>query len=237
MLGIIGAMDREISSLLAQMENVEEASVGYTRYWSGRLAGVPVCVARCGIGKVHAAVCALGMILRFQPDALVNIGVAGALREGLQVGDVVTAQSAVQHDIDTTPIGDPLGLISGPNIVHIPCDETLSQMLTEAAQDCGIPAVRAAIATGDQFIATVEKKDFLSAAFDAAACDMEGGAIAQCCYEMGVPFAAMRAISDTRLGDGREYGEKADFACEREQRVLKRFMEKYKQTGEVNCHG
>ena len=237
MLGIIGAMDREISALIEKMDRVEEASVGYTRYWSGLLKGVPVCLARCGIGKVHAAVCALGMILRYQPSALLNIGVAGALRDGLQVGDMVAADSAVQHDIDTTPIGDPLGLISGPNIVHVPCDEGLADMLAQAAEQCGFSVRRAAIATGDQFIAALEKKDQLSAAFGAAACDMEGGAIAQCCYEMGVPYAALRAISDTRLGDGREYGEKADFACEREQRVLEKFMELYKQRGEEKQHG
>ncbi len=237
MLGIIGAMDREISALIEKMDHVEEASVGYTRYWSGLLKGVPVCLARCGIGKVHAAVCALGMILRYQPSALLNIGVAGALRDELQVGDMVAADSAVQHDIDTTPIGDPLGLISGPNIVHVPCDEGLTDMLAQAAEQCGFSVHRAAIATGDQFIAAPEKKDQLSAAFGAAACDMEGGAIAQCCYEMGVPYAALRAISDTRLGDGREYGEKADFACEREQRVLEKFMELYKQRGEEKQHG
>ena len=73
---------------------------------------------------------------------------------------------------------------------------------------------QAAIATGDQFITGTEKKDFLSESFDAAACDMEGGAIAQCCYEMGVPYAACRCISDTRLGDGREYLDLCHKACE-----------------------
>lgn len=237
MLGIIGAMDREIADLLKKMDHAEEASVGFTRYWSGELKGVRVCLARCGIGKVHAAVCALGMILRYQPEALLNIGVAGALRDEMQVGDMAVAGSAVQHDIDTTPIGDPLGLISGPNIVHVPCDEALSDLLVRAAGQCGFAVHRGAIATGDQFIADLKKKDQLRDAFGAAACDMEGGAIAQCCYETGVKYAALRAVSDTRLGDGREYGEKADFACEREQTVLEKFMELYKQSGEEKQHG
>lgn len=237
MLGIIGAMDMEIDLLLKRMENAEESRVGYTVFHAGTLSGVPVCLARCGIGKVHAALCAQGMLLRYPVEAMLNIGVAGALREGLAVGDLVIASSCVQHDIDTTPIGDPPGLISGPNIVHVPCDGELVSLLEQAAAQCGFKAVEAAIATGDQFIAGIEKKDALSRDFGAAACDMEGGAIAQCCYEMGVPFAAFRAISDTRGGDGREYAEKAAFACAREQKLLPHFLSLYLNAGKERRHG
>ena len=236
MLGIIGAMDQEVDALRCAMEHMQETQIGYTRYFTGTLEGVPVCLARCGIGKVHAALCALGMLLSQPVDALLNIGVAGALRDSLGIGDIVIARSAVQHDMDTTPIGDPLGLISGPNIVHIPCDEGLSHLLQEAAEEAGLTTQQASIATGDQFIADLEKKDFLSDFFDAAACDMEGGAIAQCCYEMGVPYAACRAISDTRQGDGREYAEKAGEACRKEEKLLRAFLPRYQaaQEGKTN---
>ena len=237
MLGIIGAMDLEIEPLKSALKNPQEHQIGYTRYFTGELDGVSVCLARCGIGKVHAAMCALGMILRFPVDALLNIGVAGALRDSLGIADLVIAQSAVQHDMDTTPIGDPLGLISGPNIVYMPCDERLSALLFQAAADAGLRAERAAIATGDQFIASLEKKNFLADTFGAAACDMEGGAIAQCCYEMNVPYAAVRAISDTRLGDGREYAEKAGEACRAEAKLLRRFLELFAAKKEVPHHG
>ena len=237
MLGIIGAMDREVGFLTDAMEETSQRQIGYTRYTSGRLWGVPVCLARCGIGKVHAALCAQGMILLCGADALLNIGVAGALRDSLAIGDLVIARSAVQHDMDTTPIGDPPGLISGPNLVHMPCDEALSALLVQAAMEAGLKAERAAIATGDQFIVGTEKKDFLSQAFDAAACDMEGGAIAQCCYEMNIPYAAVRAISATRLGDGREYSRKADAACQSEWTLLRRFLPLYSAWKEKHSHG
>lgn len=237
MLGIIGAMDKEVDLLLEKMDGAREDRVGYTRYYAGMLLGVPVCVARCGIGKVHAALCALGMILKYRPEAIVNIGVAGALRDSLRVGDCVIARSAVQHDMDTTPIGDPPGMISGPDMVYFPCDEELAQLLEKAAAQCGLKTEQAAIATGDQFITGTEKKDFLSESFGAAACDMEGGAIAQCCYEMGVPYAACRCISDTRLGDGREYEEKASFACAQEEKLLRAFLSLYRQKDEVQSHG
>ncbi|MBQ9264705.1 MAG: 5'-methylthioadenosine/adenosylhomocysteine nucleosidase [Clostridia bacterium] len=237
MLGIIGAMDKEVDILRSQMENVSESQIGFSRYYTGTLQGVSVCLSRCGIGKVHAALCALGMIVQMHVDALLNIGVAGALRDSLQVGDIVIARSAVQHDMDTTPIGDPLGLISGPNIVHIPCDEALTSLLLKAARQSGLHAETAAIATGDQFIVGTEKKDFLSSTFDAAACDMEGGAIAQCCYEMKIPYAACRAISDTRQGDGREYTEKAAFACEQEQKLIRAFLTIYRETRKEQSNG
>ena len=224
MLGIIGAMDKEVNALRDEMRDVEEKQIGFTRYYQGTLWGVPVHLARCGIGKVHAGLCALGMILSFPVTALLNIGVAGALRPTLNIGDVVIASSAVQHDMDTTPIGDPLGLISGPNIIHMPCDDPLSQKLLRAAEEAGLRFERGAIATGDQFIVGTEKKNFLADFFGAAACDMEGGAIAQCCFEMGIPYAAVRAISDTRDGDGREYEEKAEEACRNEEKLLKEFL-------------
>ena len=229
MLGIIGAMDREVGFLTDSMEETSQRQIGYTRYTSGRLWGVPVCLARCGIGKVHAALCAQGMILLCGADALLNIGVAGALRDSLAIGDLVIARSAVQHDMDTTPIGDPLGLISGPNIIHMPCDQKLTQMLKQAAEQAAIRWEEGAIATGDQFIVGTDKKNFLADTFGAAACDMEGGAIAQCCYEMQLPYAAVRAISDTRDGDGREYEIKAAEACASEERLLREFIALYRQ--------
>ena len=238
MLGIIGAMDKEVDTLRSAMQGTEERTIGFTRYTLGTLWGVPVCLARCGIGKVHAALCAQGMIASLGVRALLNIGVAGALRPSLGIGDVVIAQSAVQHDVDTTPLGDPLGMVSGPNIVHFPCDEGLSTLLIRAAEQAGLSWETGAIATGDQFIVSGEKKRFLADAFGAAACDMEGGAIAQCCYEMNVPYAAVRAVSDTRDGDEREYMEKAMAACRNEEKLLRCFLEEFRtQRRKEPVHG
>ncbi len=238
MLGIIGAMDKEIQDLLQDMQDVKERQAGYAKYWEGTLHGLRLCLSRCGIGKVHAALCAQGMLF-LHPDirAILNIGVAGALRPSLSIGDIVIARSAVQHDMDTTPIGDPLGMISGPNIVHIPCHEGLVSLLQKAAEEAKLRTMQAAVATGDQFIVGTEKKNFLSDTFDAAACDMEGGAIAQCCYEMNVPYAAIRAISDTRDGDGREYMEKALIACGQEQKLVRHFLPLYAAWEKEEHHG
>ena len=234
MLGIIGALDKEVDALRRQMTNTEEKQTGFTRFTVGDLWDERICLARCGMGKVHAALCAQSMITEFAVSAVLNIGVAGALRPTLGIGDAVVADSAVQHDMDTSPIGDPVGMVSGPNIVHFPCDSTLSSLLKQAAEEAGLRCETGAVATGDQFIVGTEKKNWLADFFGAAACDMEGGAIAQCCYEMNVPYAAVRLISDTRDGDGREYMEKALFACACEEKLLRSFIRLY---GEENRHG
>ena len=230
MLGIIGAMDKEIQDLLQDMQDVKERQTGYAKYYEGTLHGLRLCLARCGIGKVHAALCAQGMLF-LHPDirAILNIGVAGALRPALNIGDIVIARSAVQHDMDTTPIGDPPGLISGPNVVHMPVHAEASARLRKAAERLGFRAVTAAIATGDQFIEHLEDKQRIARDFGAAACDMEGGAIAQVAMTAQVPYAAYRAISDTLRGNGQEYALNADKAAAASARLLTEFLYDFKE--------
>lgn len=229
MLGIIGAMDKEMDALFAQMEGASPSRIGYSRYAEGLLAGVPVVISRCGPGKVNAAACAQAMLMRWQPEAVINIGVAGALMDALNVTDAVIASSCVQHDVDTSAVGDPKGMVSGVNMIHFPCDEVIREMLTEAADEEGLTHTAMAIATGDRFVEKPEEKRLIAAEFGAAACDMEGGAIAQVCVEMGVPFAAYRTISDTVEGTGQEYLLTARMAAEASGKLLHRFLKKWKK--------
>ncbi|MBR6809157.1 MAG: 5'-methylthioadenosine/S-adenosylhomocysteine nucleosidase, partial [Clostridia bacterium] len=105
MIGIIGAMDAEVKLLTQQMTDIREEKVGFARFYVGQLFGKECVVGRCGVGKVHAAMCAQSMILKYAPSLIVNIGVAGALVDELKIGDIVVAGAAVQHDMDTTPVG------------------------------------------------------------------------------------------------------------------------------------
>lgn len=224
-LGIIGAMESEIEALRGQMLNAKETRAAGMSFYEGLLMSRPVVLARAGIGKVHAAMCAQMMIERFHPDLVLNIGVAGALIDDLSIGDIVIAESAVQHDMDTSPIGDPKGMISGPNIVHLPCDKGAVAALEKAAKRAGLRIVRAAVATGDQFVDSLEKKQEIACQFGAAACDMEGGAIAQVCLENGVPYAAYRAISDTARGNGLEYQVNVTQAARASAKLLSALLE------------
>lgn len=224
MIGIIGAMEKEVHLLRDKMEGMTEKKIGIVRFYQGMLWGKETCLALCGIGKIHAALCAQAMILHFAPEAIINIGVAGALEESLDIGDVVIGAYGVQHDMDTTAFGDPLGCIPEINIVELPCEKTLMAAMEKAADEQGLHHITAGIATGDQFISALEKKQMLASHFGAAACDMEGAAIAQVCYEMQVPFGEYRGISDETHDTGREYLLNMQDAAKASARLICEFV-------------
>ena len=223
--GIICAMPLEMEGMRAQMTDIETEHVSGIEFVRGTLAGVPVVTAVCGVGKVFAALCAQTMILRYAPACIINTGVAGSLSPDLSIGQIAIARDVVQHDMDTSPLGDPVGLLSGINIVYIPADESLCNGLTEAAEACALTVRSGTIATGDQFIHTTEQKTRIRDTFGAIACEMEGGAIGHVCYVNGIPFAILRAISDG--GDEAaqmDYPTFARMAAANSVRVLTEFL-------------
>ena len=167
MTGIIGAMRVEVDALKEKMENVTVETVSGVEFCRGTLGGADVVLAQCGVGKVFAALCAQTMILRYGVERIINTGVAGTLSEKLSVLDVAVAEAVVQHDMDTSPLGDPVGLISGINVVKIPTDRAISDKIEAVAQEMGKTVVRGVIASGDQFINSAAKKAWLTEQFDA----------------------------------------------------------------------
>ena len=201
MTGIIGAMKIEIEALNAQMENRQTRTVSGIEFTSGTLCGREVVTAVCGIGKVFAAMCAQTMILLYSPERIINTGVAGSLSTKLNIGDIAVSDFVVEHDMDTSPLGDPVGMISGINIVDIPADGELADKICAAAEGVGgIRCVKGKIASGDCFVNSAEKKKYISETFGAIACEMEGAAIGHVCYVNKVPFCVIRAISDAADG-------------------------------------
>lgn len=208
MLGIIGAMDVEVDMLKSMLSDTQTKTISTVDFVKGKLHGKDVVVARCGIGKVNAAICAQSMILRYAPDAIINIGVGGSLSNLLDIGDVAIADYVVQSDADTSPLGDPVGLISTINIIKIPCSEGVTDLISKCADKLGLRGVRGTISTSDAFIASSEKKDWLVSNFDAIACEMEGGSIGHVCYVNGVDFSVLRAVSDKADGSSHmDYGQ------------------------------
>ena len=196
MIGIIGAMESETAAIIRGMEQVEAQVISGVRFVRGRWCGKDVVVATAGVGKVFAALCTEAMILSYRPDCIINTGVAGALDPALEIMDVVIAAQVVQHDMDTSPLGDPVGMISGINQVELPADEKLIKAFTNAAEKVGAKAICGVVASGDQFIADQQKKNLIRGRFNASCCEMEGAAIGHVCYVNKVPFAVLRAISD-----------------------------------------
>ncbi|MBE6630865.1 MAG: 5'-methylthioadenosine/adenosylhomocysteine nucleosidase [Ruminococcaceae bacterium] len=223
LIGIIGAMQVETEGLLSEMENKKTDTVSGVNFTRGTLCGREVVVATCGVGKVFAALCAEAMILRYGVTALLNTGVAGALLPELEVGDVALADAVVQHDMNTTALGDAPGLLSGINMVELPADRNLLKPLCEAVAELEYNGVVGTIASGDLFVAKQSAKDFIKKNFDAVACEMEGAAIGHVAYVNGVPFAVLRVISDG--GDGMEFSEFVKIAAERSVKLTKKFLE------------
>ena len=196
MIGIIGALDIELERLIGAMQGPVHREISGVPFTCGRLLGTDVVIARAGVGKVNAAVCAQTMALIYEPELIINSGVSGALSPDLRVGDVVIGTDVVQHDVDTTAMGDEPGFVSTVDRLSFPLDNFASTAIAAAAEELGIRAVRGRIASGDQFVASTERKEEIVRLFSAATCEMEAGAIAHVCFLNRVPCAVIRCISD-----------------------------------------
>ena len=227
MIGIIAAMDVEMKSLRSYMENTETEVISGIRFVRGTLEGKDVVTAVCGIGKVFAALCAQTMILHYAPACIINTGVAGTLTDKLDIGSIAVSSAVVQHDMDTSPLGDPVGLISGINKIELPADRLLSGKVSACAKVMGIKTECGVIASGDQFVASAERKTFITDTFGAIACEMEGAAVGQVCYVNGVPFCILRAISDSADGSSHmDYPTFVKMAAEQSVKLMLRYLSK-----------
>ena len=197
MIGIIGAMDIEVNNLKALIENKQTKTISGIEYVWGYIYNKEVVVAKCGIGKVFASICAQTMILNFNPEYIINTGVAGTLTNALSVGDIAISDNVVQHDMDTSPLGDPVGLISGINVINFNANEHLVKTAEAVLNENNFNFKTGVIASGDQFIALKEQKDAIIKNFNAIACEMEGASIGHTCYVNNVGFIVIRAISDS----------------------------------------
>ena len=200
-LGIIAAMKIEAEGIIAAMREPSQEKVGSIDFTVGYIGETRVVCAVCGIGKVFAAMCTQTMIVRYSPDAVINTGVGGALADTLHTADVVIADRLCQHDMDTSPLGDPKGLISGINKIYFDADARAVEILSAAAKEEGIGCLVGTVASGDRFVASREEKKRILDDFSAVACEMEGAAIAQVAFVNSTPFAVIRAISDSADGE------------------------------------
>lgn len=198
MLGIIGAMDEEVLEIKNALTDVSVETVTGMDFYRGKVNGKEVVVVRSGIGKVNAAVCSQILVDRFGVEAIVNTGIAGALRAEINIGDIVLSTDSVQHDMDATGFGYPAGQIPRMDTFAFPADEKLLNLAKEccARVNPDIQAFTGRVVSGDQFISDKEKKQWLTETFDGSCTEMEGAAIAQVCYLNHIGCLIIRAISD-----------------------------------------
>ncbi|MEW6024808.1 MAG: 5'-methylthioadenosine/adenosylhomocysteine nucleosidase [Pseudomonadota bacterium] len=215
-LGIISALYEEQQGLVEAMQSPYKLIHGQREYWLGRLWEIDAVCVLSRIGKVAAAMTATTLVEKFGVTHILFTGVAGAGDKTVQVGDIVVAESLVQHDMDASPLF-PRFEVPLTGLTHFPADHQLGTRLVDAthlfldsdfesaidplekvAFGLSRPRIhRGLVASGDQFINDAEHINGLNAALPGlVAVEMEGAAVAQVCYELGVPFGVIRTISD-----------------------------------------
>ncbi len=201
-IGIIGAMQQEVAILKDALEQCQEVSKGGCTYYSGKIHGVDVVLLQSGIGKVAAAIGTTILLDEYQPDVVINTGSAGGFDSSLTMGDVVISTEVRHHDADVTAFGYEMGQMAGQPAAFA-ADEKLMAVAEKALEAISSEtntdkhAVRGLICTGDAFVCTAERQDFIRKHFPSViAVEMEASAIAQTCHQFQVPFVVVRAISD-----------------------------------------
>ncbi|MDY4970716.1 MAG: 5'-methylthioadenosine/adenosylhomocysteine nucleosidase [Lachnospiraceae bacterium] len=198
MLAVIGAMDEEVSRIKDVMTDVEIETRAGMEFNKGKLAGKDAVVVRCGIGKVNAGMCTQILVDCYQADTIINTGIAGSLQTKIDIGDIVLSKDTLQHDMDATGFGYPVGVIPRMEQSVFEADEKLIELAEKSCKkvnpEIGVHIGR--VVSGDQFISDKVKKNWLIEKFNGYCCEMEGAAIAQAAFLNNVPFLIVRAISD-----------------------------------------
>jgi len=214
-IAIVSAMHPELAAVLAGLAQAQKHSVAGREFVLGRWHGHEVVAVLSRIGKVAAATTATALIERFEVQQVLFTGVAGGLAPAARVGDVVVASAFVQHDMDASPLF-PMYEVPLYGRSRFATDPGLTAQLAQAAQaalaqgvldaadlaamgmQVGRPQVhQGLILSGDRFVSTRAESQRLQQALpEALAVEMEGAAVAQVCHDYGVPFAALRTISD-----------------------------------------
>jgi adenosylhomocysteine/aminodeoxyfutalosine nucleosidase len=195
-IAIMGAMPEEIEPIIEKLDGVNIVSYGANKYYEGVYNGQEVVVAYSKIGKVFAALTATILIEKFGCDSVLFSGVAGAINEELKIGDLIVAKALCQHDLDITAFGHPFGYVPEGDVC-IDTDQSLRNVAQEVAKQKGLSLKEGIIATGDQFVANEERKNWIGSTFEADALEMEGASVAVVCNALNVPFFILRAISDS----------------------------------------
>ncbi|MEO5794359.1 MAG: 5'-methylthioadenosine/adenosylhomocysteine nucleosidase [Rhodoferax sp.] len=211
-LAILSALAEEQQGIFEQLDQPQRVQHAGRSFGLGRWHGQPVVLALSRIGKVAAATTATTLIERFGVQRIVFTGVAGGVGAGVQVGDVVVASEYLQHDMHAEPLF-PAFEVPLYGRARFACDNALTAILLEAAR-AGVTSAgglfplnpapqvhQGLVASGDLFVSSAAQSQALLAALNASghealAVEMEGAAVAQVCHDYGVPFAAMRTISD-----------------------------------------
>jgi adenosylhomocysteine/aminodeoxyfutalosine nucleosidase len=194
-IAIMGAMPEEIEPIISKLDNLNVVEYAANKYYEGSFNGKDVVVAYSKIGKVFATLTATILIEKFGCGVVLFSGVAGAISDELKIGDLIIADGLCQHDLDITAFGHPYGYVPEGEVC-IPTTPRLREIAKKVASQKGINLKEGIIATGDQFIACSDKKNWICDTFKADALEMEGASVAVVCNALDIEYFILRAISD-----------------------------------------
>jgi adenosylhomocysteine nucleosidase len=226
-IGIIAAMAEELEILLKDLTLEEKIAKANMTFHKGKVYGKDVVAVVCGIGKVNSAICTQILASEYKVDKIINVGVAGGIGKEIYPGDIVVAENLVQHDMDTTAFGDKVGQIPRLDTFDFKCDKEMVAIAKKACEEISeLNSFTGRIVSGDQFIANIEKIQWLDKEFGAISCEMEGASIAQVCYLNSIPFVVIRSISDNaNNGAHMDYEKFVPVAVKNSTRILKQMLE------------
>lgn len=226
-IGIIAAMAEELEILLKDLKLDDKKQKANMTFHKGKLYGKDVVAVVCGIGKVNSAVCTQILISEYNVNKVINVGVAGGIGKEIYPGDIVIAENLVQHDMDTSAFGDKIGQIPRLDTFDFKCDEEMVTIAKKACEEISeLNSFTGRIASGDQFVANIEKIKWLNDEFGAISCEMEGASIAQVCYLNSIPFVVIRSISDNaNNGAHMDYEKFVPIAVKNSTRILNKMLE------------
>ena len=224
--GIISAMNEELELLLKEMNIHEKTTKANMTFYKGTLGNKNIIAVVCGIGKVNAAICTQILISEYNVSSIINVGVAGGIGKDIYPGDVVIGTDLVEHDMDTSAFGDPVGQIPRLDTFSFKCDEKLVKAALDASGEIKeINTFSGRIVSGDQFIADIDKIKWLSETFNAISCEMEGASIAHVCYLNNIPCVVIRSISDNaNNGAHMDYEKFLPIAIRNSTTILKNML-------------
>ncbi len=227
MVGIIGAMPEEVQGLVDGMNiHAEKDCANGLHIFEGTLSGKECMVARCGIGKVFAAMAAQTLIT-MGADSIINVGVGGAIAEKLKVFDIVIADKVFQHDLDLSPIGFSLGTSPDFTGIYVDADKMIARGLSDSCKELNLSRhFIGTVATGDQFSTHAIKAKIMANFEDTIAIDMESGAIGQVCSANHIPFGILRIISNPE-GASDDFWNFKDQACTYLLQILGKYLDRF----------
>ena len=231
-IGIIGAMDEEVSKLKESLSNVSVKNMASMEFYEGTLYDTDVVIVRSGIGKVNAGICAQILVDVYNVSAIINTGIAGSLNADINIGDIVLSSDAIQHDMDAVAFGYDIGVIPSMETSTFQADKKLIDIAESACSEVieDVKVFTGRVLSGDQFISGKEKKQWLIDNLSGFCTEMEGAAIAQAAYLNKIPFLIIRAISDKADDSAHmDYPAFEAMAIENSVKLLKAIIKKIHQ--------